>query len=370
MPASNDPTRPSQRPAPPVILSDAGPKQNAFWTDPDIKFFLEFLIENIASVGDGGNFKMPIFTRAYPKVNEIRTLGGLKSAKSCHGKYASLRATFAVVDHIKNHASGFTWDPTYGANIDAKPFRNKGWVWLEQMEKLVPSQAKGAHVFRTGEAVTLQEDDEPDGTPAPAPGFDGMGSPPWSIEGDDDGGKGEEDKEEGEQENEEPRTSSPTPYRTPAPSGRKRAASPTPATRTIRPKRTRLSGGAQALGDIASSAADFIDIFGDFRTAFTSNNTTAPAAAAAPANPVVPAAVPHAPVSESTPSRKKAAVVRAQALEIYLLDDDLATLIDILSMNTAKADAYNAIVRDGVRVAWVQEQLRKHMAEQGLQLPF
>lgn len=120
-----------------------------------------------------------------------------------------LRKTYAVIEHIKLHASGFTWDDTRGACIDvasqsawqtyvkqhpdAKPFRNKGWTHLARMEKLVPSQAKGTHVFRPSQATTLddQEDDRqstdpPSPADPPSPPADygaGPGSPSvWDIE--------------------------------------------------------------------------------------------------------------------------------------------------------------------------------------------
>lgn len=140
----------------------------------------------------------------------------------------------------------------------------------------------------------------------------------------------------------------------------------------MRPKRVRLSGNGQALENIASAATDFVEILGGFRELFAFTNTTAPAtpaphAAAPPAAPAGPA-LPTQIIFQTTPSRKHAAVTRAQQLETYLVASDLAILIDILSMSTAKADAYNAIVVDAVRVYWVQEQLRKHMLENGLQL--
>ncbi|KAJ6559361.1 hypothetical protein DFH09DRAFT_875131, partial [Mycena vulgaris] len=131
-------------------------------TDADIKTFLEFLISKVASAGDGGNFKMSVFNASVAVVNGVRTRGGLKTGKSCQGKYKALRKILAVIQHIKEHASGFTWVDGRGADInvgsasawdtyvqqhpDAKPFRNKGWEHLELMEKLVPSQVRGAHV--------------------------------------------------------------------------------------------------------------------------------------------------------------------------------------------------------------------------------
>ncbi|KAJ7504921.1 hypothetical protein B0H11DRAFT_1660568, partial [Mycena galericulata] len=137
---------------------------NAIWTDADVIAFLDFLISKIASAGDGGNYKMTTFNAAKDVLNKIRTRGGLKTAKSCQGKYKALRKTFGIIENIRtnNGSSGFTWTEAHGASIDvgtaaawaeyvkqhpdAKPFRNKGWPFLSRMEQLVPSQAKGTHV--------------------------------------------------------------------------------------------------------------------------------------------------------------------------------------------------------------------------------
>jgi hypothetical protein len=61
-------------------------------------------------------------------------------------------------------------------------------------------------------------------------------------------------------------------------------------------------------------------------------------------------------------------VDRAQELEAYLAPSDLAILLDILGENVSKADVYNNILLDAVRVGWVQDQLRKQMMKEGLDL--
>ncbi|KAJ7084117.1 hypothetical protein C8R44DRAFT_651662 [Mycena epipterygia] len=209
MPSSSQPTTSSTPPSPTVLSSGPNSKQNAVWTDADIIALLNYLFTQVAAAGDGGNFKMAIFTGAVPIVNAVRTRGGPKTRKSCHGKYKALRKIHDVIQHIKLHASGFTWDDTRSACIDvasksawetyvkqhpdAKPFRNKGWAHLSLMEKLVPSQAKGTHVFRPSQAATPedQEDDRQSTDPSspgdpPSPPADygaGPGSPTvWDIE--------------------------------------------------------------------------------------------------------------------------------------------------------------------------------------------
>jgi hypothetical protein len=137
--------------------------------------------------------------------------------------------------------------------------------------------------------------------------------------------------------------------------GRKRtAAAPPPQ----RPKRARHSTGAEALANIASSANEFNDIFGGFRAIFAAPAAAEPAAATAPGV--------NTQIFQPSPVRKTDAIIRAQKLETYLLPSDLAILVNILGNSAAKADLYNALIIDAVRVGWVQDQLRKHTREEGL----
>lgn len=91
MPAPVAPTRSSRQTAAAVITANPNSKQNAIWTEPDVVAFLDFLISRASSAGDGGNFKMPVFKAAAPVVNAVRTRGGIKTAKSCHGKFKGVR---------------------------------------------------------------------------------------------------------------------------------------------------------------------------------------------------------------------------------------------------------------------------------------
>ncbi|KAJ6549720.1 hypothetical protein B0H19DRAFT_951617 [Mycena capillaripes] len=213
------PTSSSEGPAAAAITID---KQNAVWTHGDVVAYLDFLITKVASAGEGGNFKMPVFNAAAKLMNSRRTSGGVKTGKGCQNKYTGLRKTLKVVDHLKNHASGFTYDDENGANIgiaeqnawevyvkvhrDAKPFRNKGWPYLAKMEQLVPSQAKGAHVFRPSQAVApadpLDIDSQRGDTP-PTP--DGPFSPSvWDMEKPDYQGGDDDDEEEERNKEKEP----------------------------------------------------------------------------------------------------------------------------------------------------------------------
>ncbi|KAJ7448816.1 hypothetical protein B0H11DRAFT_1928859 [Mycena galericulata] len=125
-------------------------------------------------------------------------------------------------------------------------------------------------------------------------------------------------------------------------------------------------GGARVLGDIAVAAGEFNDIMSGFRAAFASSNT-AQEASETRAAPTTQGTA-EVPVYQASPSRKNAAVLRAQMLETWLNDSDLALLLDILGDSVSKADTYNSIQREGVRISWVQAQLRKHMMDNGLDL--
>ena len=214
---------PSSRQADAALpLSKPNAKENAAWTDQDVVALLDILIRNMASAGDGGNFKMSVFNSASAELNKVITRGGHKTGKSCQNKYKSvrllwlfysfllicfilqLRKTLEAILHIKYQASGFTWDDERGADIDiasdaawttyvkqhpgAKPFRNKGWVHLAQMEQLAPSKARGCNVFRAPQAVAEDHDTvlDRDDTPPPLRDLraEGLGSPSWDIEKD------------------------------------------------------------------------------------------------------------------------------------------------------------------------------------------
>ncbi|KAF7371621.1 hypothetical protein MVEN_00017600 [Mycena venus] len=350
------------------MTADANGKQNAAWTHEDIVKLLEYLISQIATSEGGGNFKMQIFTAAARILNEIRAKGGPKTGKGCQNKYKALRATHQVVDHIKNHASGFTYSDDHGADIgpasasawdtyciahpDAKPFRNKGWPYLEQMEKLIPSQARGNHVFRPGAAENPIDLDSARGnSPSSA---DAPGSPTvWNLEDfDKDDSRGDDDDDEGEKDNgggfDEGRSSSPTPI---SAGSRKRAA----VTPLQPPKRARYSAGAQALSSIASAAHDMNEILGGFRQIF----------APLPAQPAQ--AVTLGAGAEASGSNPNAQVYQpSPRLETYLLPDDLSIFCDIIGENIIKADMYNALIVDSIRVKWVRDQLRKHALQHGL----
>ncbi|KAJ6574230.1 hypothetical protein B0H19DRAFT_1253958 [Mycena capillaripes] len=77
-------------------------KQNAVWTKADVTKFLDHLITEVASAGDGGNFKIKVFKDAADVVNAIRTVGGLHTKLGCKGKYAALRKRRFMGDYTEH----------------------------------------------------------------------------------------------------------------------------------------------------------------------------------------------------------------------------------------------------------------------------
>lgn len=100
-----------------------------------------------------------------------------------------------------------------------------------------------------------------------------------------------------------------------------------------------MSQGAQALQAVGERLDDFNTIM---RTLVALESQ----------EPVASASLPP-----STPQRKQLAMRRAQKLEDHLDDDRLVSLINIFQKDASAADAYLVLERDGLRRAWVEDQL-------------
>jgi hypothetical protein len=158
----------------------------AMWTTEDETTLLEFLFQHRASAGDGSSFKMTTFHGAVPVLEATRTKGGPKTAKSCQNKWAmvcrllfyllsqflttfQLRRIWRTIQDIKSQ-SGWTWSNTHGANISpdmenhwatflkshplAKPFKNHGWIHLDQITLIMPATLRGTHVYLPSQGTT------------------------------------------------------------------------------------------------------------------------------------------------------------------------------------------------------------------------
>ncbi|KAJ6522091.1 hypothetical protein DFH09DRAFT_938552 [Mycena vulgaris] len=147
----------------PPARPDPSKKENAFWSHADCLAMLRYLQEHKSEAGDGCNFKLPTYNKLLPILNSTITRGGLKTTRSCQGKFDALKTIFRIIQDIQKQ-SGFHWDNETGASITvasatswdvyvtrapkAKPYRNVGWSYLSQMELMMPTTAKGNHVFR------------------------------------------------------------------------------------------------------------------------------------------------------------------------------------------------------------------------------
>lgn len=102
--------------------------------------------------------------------------------KGCSGSLAEfftlqLKETYEAIMKIKTYSGWGPWSDEHGAGITAltadvwdrfvvktkaaKPFRNSGWIYLDQMEQIMPYKPKGTHVFRpSGVASQVEPADE------------------------------------------------------------------------------------------------------------------------------------------------------------------------------------------------------------------
>ncbi|KIK76424.1 hypothetical protein PAXRUDRAFT_100051, partial [Paxillus rubicundulus Ve08.2h10] len=150
----------------PTDLQQSQSKQNrklpALWTEEEETFFINFLISEFASSGNGG-FKRTTFQEAakHLEVKFTEQAGGEKTFASCQSKFQALKKSYNAVIDIKNR-SGFTWSDKNRAGIALKnddvcdkyarkrpavrPFKNKGFVHFHSMEQLMPATGKGAYV--------------------------------------------------------------------------------------------------------------------------------------------------------------------------------------------------------------------------------
>jgi hypothetical protein len=71
----------------PATTSKA-PRAN--WNNAEITALIDYFVEHIAEVGDGGNIKKAMFTRALGAVGPHHSPGPPKTASICKSKYQSV----------------------------------------------------------------------------------------------------------------------------------------------------------------------------------------------------------------------------------------------------------------------------------------
>ncbi|KAG1784463.1 uncharacterized protein HD556DRAFT_1451750 [Suillus plorans] len=177
-------------------------KAPAVWSKAEESTFLDFLLLALSSSGDGG-FKMATFNQASVdlKLKYPHQRGAEKTGVVCKNKFMALKKVYHTVVEIKC-TSGFTWSNEHGAGImdrkddvwarftkthpHAKPFMMKGFDHFETMEQLVPSKAKGSHVFRpTATSNTTPQDSTTSMSPLiPTAIDDALQGPPSLVDPD------------------------------------------------------------------------------------------------------------------------------------------------------------------------------------------
>jgi len=63
---------------------------SAIWTLAEETALVDFLVDNKAEAGDGGNFKKATFQRAMTSIAHLHERGAPKTVKSCQNKWASV----------------------------------------------------------------------------------------------------------------------------------------------------------------------------------------------------------------------------------------------------------------------------------------
>ncbi|KAF5315011.1 hypothetical protein D9619_007458 [Psilocybe cf. subviscida] len=150
--------------------------QKAHWTPKEEQALLEFLVEHKSEARDGGNFKQATFCQAALHLAPLHVCSAQKAGKNCANKYSYFRQLYRIVVAIQA-ASGWVWDDKTSGSInpdtlsswddyvqahpDARPFRNRGWPYLGQMEDLMPSTVQGANVYHATAASPLQPAEDP-----------------------------------------------------------------------------------------------------------------------------------------------------------------------------------------------------------------
>ncbi|KIK90715.1 hypothetical protein PAXRUDRAFT_151314 [Paxillus rubicundulus Ve08.2h10] len=125
----------SQGPVDLATLNGTGKKTRkpcAKWTTEGETSFVEFLLSQCVSSGDGSNFKKPTFTASamHLEVKFLNTSGAENMCDVCQGKWTALKAAYNAVVDIKN-TLGFTWSDEHGGGIFLK--HDDVWDWYAKV---------------------------------------------------------------------------------------------------------------------------------------------------------------------------------------------------------------------------------------------
>ncbi|KAJ3793709.1 hypothetical protein GGU11DRAFT_663290, partial [Lentinula aff. detonsa] len=139
--------------------------EKASWTHGDLKHFLDFLADHCSEMGEGYSFKGKTFQAAADHLAPLTTVGGVKDKEACRTKWQEVccKRKLNAIGLIKQQSGWAAWSDEHGAGIttltsrswddfvkkhkEAKPFRNCGWPFLHDVERIMPYQPKGTLVF-------------------------------------------------------------------------------------------------------------------------------------------------------------------------------------------------------------------------------
>ena len=80
----------------------------AIWTAPEETALVEFLVNNKAEAGDGGNFKTSTFQQAVSHITTLHERGPIKTIKSTWSKWISVNlSTFYFITMVLRHSFYF-----------------------------------------------------------------------------------------------------------------------------------------------------------------------------------------------------------------------------------------------------------------------
>ncbi|EGO01362.1 hypothetical protein SERLA73DRAFT_151817 [Serpula lacrymans var. lacrymans S7.3] len=146
------------------------------WTESDTKKLVELAEEHVGLLGEGWGYKPQFYNLAEGILAPLTTKGATKTADSICNKWFSLKKELSCVDQLMN-ASGLGFDVQCGLKItdanrhiwdaflkskpkDVKSTYNRlasdGWRWYDSITAILPSRAKGTHIFRASQAQSAK----------------------------------------------------------------------------------------------------------------------------------------------------------------------------------------------------------------------
>ncbi|KAF8576712.1 hypothetical protein K439DRAFT_1622647 [Ramaria rubella] len=161
--SSRSPPNSPQRPTPPPSTNNPpARKKAAAWVLEDDIVLINLLIDHKAEAGEGGNFKKSTWMAVAGVMVDWPSTRGLKTWEAFRSRWIKLRKDYNLALQLKQNLSGFTfvdqegvvvddesvWSKFASKNHEAVQVRRVGFPCFELMSSLMPSAARGTHVYR------------------------------------------------------------------------------------------------------------------------------------------------------------------------------------------------------------------------------